>query len=97
MAMIEYDDKTTLNPQPSIANANKVTSGDMNMIKAVINETLFSLLGLDVDNWAGSNVYAKGDTVCYDNKIYMNLTGTNTNTTPDNDTTNWEFEPIIKF
>lgn len=97
MAMITYDDKSTLNPQPSVANANKVTDGDMNMIKAVINQTLFSLLGLDVDNWASSNTYNIGDTCCYDNKIYMNLTGTNTATTPNNDTTNWEFEPIIKF
>lgn len=37
MAMITYDNKTTLNPQPSVADANKVTSGDMNMIKSVVN------------------------------------------------------------
>jgi len=37
MAKITYDDKSTLNPQPSIANENKVTSGDMNEIKTVVN------------------------------------------------------------
>jgi hypothetical protein len=37
MAMITYDNKSTLNPQPSVANANKVTDGDMNEIKQVVN------------------------------------------------------------
>lgn len=37
MAMITYDNKTTLNPQPSVADVNKVTSGDMNEIKSVVN------------------------------------------------------------
>lgn len=97
MAKITYDDKVTLNPQPDVANENKVTSGDMNMIKNVINETILSLLGLDVDDWSISKTYEIGDTCCYDNKIYYNLTGNNTSTTPDLDTTNWEFEPIIKF
>lgn len=97
MAKITYADKETLNPQPSIADKNKVTYGDMNEIKSVINNTILSLLGLDTDNWSSSGTYLKGDTVCYDNKIYMNKTGTNTATAPSSDTTNWEFEPIIKF
>lgn len=37
MAMITYDNKTTLNPQPSIARINKVTDDDMNEIKSVVN------------------------------------------------------------
>lgn len=37
MAVITYDNKSTLNPQPSVADANKVTSGDMNEIKQVVN------------------------------------------------------------
>ena len=37
MAVITYDNKSTLNPQPSVADANKVTSGDMNEIKSVVN------------------------------------------------------------
>lgn len=37
MAMITYDNKSTLNEQPSVANVNKVTSGDMNEIKQVVN------------------------------------------------------------
>lgn len=69
----------------------------LNILDDYINNKILSLLGLDTDNWSSSNTYAKGDTCCYDNKIYMNLTGNNTSTTPDLDTTNWEFEPIIKF
>lgn len=37
MAKITYTNKVTLNPQPSIADENKVTSGDMNEIKSVVN------------------------------------------------------------
>ena len=37
MAVITYDNKSTLNPQPSVADANKVTSDDMNEIKSVVN------------------------------------------------------------
>lgn len=37
MGKINYTNKTTLNPQPSIADENKVTSGDMNEIKSVVN------------------------------------------------------------
>ena len=37
MAVITYDNKSTLNPQPSVADVNKVTSGDMNEIKQVVN------------------------------------------------------------
>lgn len=37
MGKINYTNKTTLNPQPSIADENKVTSVDMNEIKSVVN------------------------------------------------------------
>lgn len=37
MAKITYSNKSTLNPQPSVANTNKVTSDDMNEIKTVVN------------------------------------------------------------
>lgn len=38
MAKITYVNKETINPQPSVANKNKVTSNDMNEIKSVVNE-----------------------------------------------------------
>lgn len=37
LTQITYDNKETLNAQPSIANKNKVTSNDMNEIKTVVN------------------------------------------------------------
>lgn len=37
MAKIQYQNKETLNSQPSIAAKNKVTSDDMNEIKQVVN------------------------------------------------------------
>ena len=38
MAKITYEDKVALNPQPSVANINKVSDADMNEIKASVNE-----------------------------------------------------------
>lgn len=37
MAKITYDNKITLNPQPSIADANKCTANDLNEIKESVN------------------------------------------------------------
>ena len=37
MAKITYTDKVALNPQPSIANENKVSDADMNEIKNSVN------------------------------------------------------------
>lgn len=48
MAKITYTNKVTLNPQPSIADENKVTSGDMNEIKNVVN-------GLIVNSYSTDN------------------------------------------
>lgn len=38
MAKITYVNKETINPQPSVADKNKVTSNDMNEIKSVVNK-----------------------------------------------------------
>ena len=35
--MIKYEDKVALNENADIANINKVTAGDMNEIKKVVN------------------------------------------------------------
>lgn len=37
LSKITYDTKVALNPQPDIANENKVTDADMNEIKSVVN------------------------------------------------------------
>lgn len=38
MSQITYANKTTLSPQPSIADENKVTADDMNEIKSAVND-----------------------------------------------------------
>lgn len=38
MAKITYDNKVALNPQPSVANVNKVSDADMNEIKTSVND-----------------------------------------------------------
>lgn len=45
---IGYDDKSYINQNPSIPNANKVTDTDMNEIKSVVNNNATELL--DIQN-----------------------------------------------
>lgn len=45
--MITFANKTTLNPQPSIADENKVTAGDMNEIKSVYNTEIGDVSSLN--------------------------------------------------
>lgn len=70
MAKITYNDKSYLNQNVSVPAINKVQDTDLNEIKNVINNTLFTSLGLDTDNFSTSTTYAIGDLVIYDNKIY---------------------------
>jgi hypothetical protein len=60
MAKITYEDKVALNPQPSIANVNKVSDADMNEIKSVVNENAVE---------TGSN--ANGSWIKYENGIMI--------------------------
>ena len=43
LSKITYDNKVSLNPQPSIANENKCTSNDLNEIKSVVNNAIDNL------------------------------------------------------
>ena len=76
MAKITYANKETLNEQPSVAAKNKVSSGDMNEIKTVVN-------GLD-DSITNLETYSTSETdtgkIWIDNKpIYRKVyTGTTT-------------------
>lgn len=93
---ITYADKTYLNENADVPAINKVRDVDMNEIKKVVNETVLELLlGVSTDTWSSSGTYAIGDVVIYDFLLYANLTGTNTATTPDQDTTNWEQTTIL--
>jgi len=51
MSQITYDNKVTLVSQPDVANENKVTASDMNMIKNAHNDTdnnLNNLIGVEL-------------------------------------------------
>ena len=96
MAKIEYANKEALNVNSNIPNKNKVLDSDMNNIKDVVNQTILnSLFGVFTDTWSSSGTYNAGDLVIYEAIIYENLTGTNTATTPDQDTTNWSSVPLF--
>lgn len=40
LSKITYDTKVALDPQPSVANINKVSDSDMNEIKSVVNDAI---------------------------------------------------------
>lgn len=50
MSQITYADKVALSPQPDVADINKVTDGDMNMIKNAHNDTDNKLTNLNTYN-----------------------------------------------
>ena len=98
MNEITYQNKVALNENPEIADINKVKASDMNEIKSVVNtnsQTSSNNFGLGTDTWTSSGTYSIGDIVVYNDNTYKNLTGTNTTTTPDQDSTNWEVIPLI--
>lgn len=53
MANITWDDKTALNPQPSVPRENKCTDDDLNEIKQVVNGNYNTLIG-SIFMYAGS-------------------------------------------
>lgn len=93
--MITYEDKEDTQVLSSIAEKNKVTASDMNQIKSTTNGILELLFGSNYSIWNSSSTYTSGTVVSYNYKLYENLTGTNTTTTPDKDTANWQEETIL--
>lgn len=65
MAKITYDNKVALNPQPSIANINKVSDADMNEIKSVVNDNAVEIGSNTNGNWIK---YENGTMICYATK-----------------------------
>ena len=93
---VTYTDKVALYQNPDIADINKVNAADMNEIKNAINETILtSLFGVATNTWVSQQGYAIGDIVIYNYKLYKNITGTNTQTNPESDTTNWKETSIL--
>ena len=71
-------------PETTIVELN--TDGDLE-VAGDIKTATFSTAWLNSTN---GGVYAINDLVIYSGGIYKNLTGNNSDTTPDLDTTNWE-------
>ena len=59
---ITYDNKVSLNPQPSTPNINKVSDADMNEIKSVVNGGIDALNETLKNLWTGEK-YTKHDTL----------------------------------
>lgn len=60
MALITFEDKVSLNPQPSVADKNKVKDSDMNMIKNAVNSaTTYSTTEQVVGEFMGKTLYRK--------------------------------------
>lgn len=60
-----------------------------------LDNSILSALGLSQNNWSSTETYSIGDIVIDKHSLYENITGTNTTTRPNEDTTNWELVPII--
>lgn len=90
MAKINFNDKTYLNQNPSVADENKVNDTDLNELKYGTNDIL-DLLGLSTDTYNSSINYSAGDRTIYNNQIYK----CNASTTGTWDPTKWDLIQII--
>lgn len=68
--------------------APAINATNLNNIETGIGDT-YNVLGMNSNSWSASYTYNAGETALYNNKLYKNLTGTNTSTAPSSDTTNW--------
>lgn len=99
MKTITYANKVALYENPNVNNINKVRDVDINELKEVINDNVqeyTDMMGVSSNTWSSSATYTIDDIVIYNNVFYKNITGTNTATTPDSDTTNWQKTTLIQ-
>lgn len=80
-------------PAVNATNLNKIENGIFNNDDLIT--TILGVLGINTTTWSSSGTYAIDDIVVYNNKLYINLTGTNTATAPSSDTTNWAVTSIL--
>ena len=62
MAKITFEDKVSLNPQPSVANKNKVSDADMNEIKSSVND-LYDNLAITTGSGTMNNTIVRSTEV----------------------------------
>lgn len=92
--MIDYKDKIDTELLSDIPEENKITAGNMNSIKSVVNATIELLFGANGTTFDSKATYTKGDIVSYNYKLYENLTGT-AGTNPSTDSINWSETSIL--
>lgn len=88
--MITFNNKTTLNSQPDIANENKVTASDMNEIKSVYNNEIGDVSNLittatnvvDAINEVNGKIKSANITGTTNQNGEVNVTDFNSNFTP---------------
>lgn len=90
MAKINFNDKTYLNQNPSIADENKVNDTDINELKNGVNDIL-QLMGLLTDTYSTSTSYVSGDRVIHNNQIYECISSTSGAW----DSTKWSLVPLF--
>lgn len=91
-----YTKTTWVNDQAPAINAtnlNKIEGGIYNN-DALITKVL-EIIGIDADTWVSTDTYNEGDIVIYQNRLYINISGNYTTTSPDEDTTNWQETTIL--
>lgn len=69
--------------------APAINATNLNNIENGIGD-VYGTTGIGTNTWASANTYQIDEVALYNNKLYKNLTGSNTSTTPDSDTTNWQ-------
>jgi hypothetical protein len=84
MAKITFEDKVSLNPQPSIADKNKVSDANMNEIKTCVNDNCtYSTSEICIGEWIdGKPLYRKVFNITNPsetNTDYIDLTSYNMN------------------
>ena len=80
-------------PAINATNLNKIEDGIYNN-DALITKVL-EIIGIDADTWVSTDTYNEGDIVIYQNRLYINISGNYTTTSPDEDTTNWQETTIL--
>ncbi len=86
----EFDSNVT--PDKDTTNWQKVTVYQM---LDTYNKTFLERLYEGIGAWSADEAYIPGDYVLYEHRLYRNLNGHNTATTPDLDTDNWEESSIM--
>ena len=84
MAKITYENKQTLNANPSIPSVNKVESDDMNEIKSVVNEN-----DTNVGDLSNLNTTDKTSVVNAINEVNTNQINSSTYSTEEKPTGKW--------